>query len=411
MMTMKYAYLLLSLGLFLGWFTACKQTDPIPTVTVNVKATYPATYNQPGAAGTRITLTNTADASSTTALADASGQAVFTDVLPGTYNVAASRSLSETEALALTGIRQRVELNAVQNGVVILETPNPRQIDLRLSGSALGSLVIKEVYYTASRTPANGTYFSDQFVEIYNNSTDTLYLDGLCIADAYGVSGLINPTNRPTEFSSSSLTQGTFQQNVYVSNVWRIPGTGKQRPLAPGKSIVIAQDGVNHKAADLNPASPVDLSNADWETYNERPDGRDADAPAVPNLERLYFTGGFDWLMPVFGPGLIIFRTDNFDALAQVGIPGASAAILPRIRVPNALVIDAFEALQNGSSGDFKRIPTALDAGFVFADDTYNKQSFRRKTASTIGTRRVLQDANNSTTDFEKIASPTPKGF
>ncbi|AQG77887.1 DUF4876 domain-containing protein [Spirosoma montaniterrae] len=408
---MKRIATLLSFFALVLCLTACNREDPIPTVTVNVNVTYPATYNQPNAAGVRVTLTNTADASSTTAVTDGSGRATFADVLPGNYNVAASRSLTEAEALALTGISQRVELNAARNAVAILETPNPLAIDLRLSGSTLGSLVIKEVYYTGSRTPANGTYFSDQFVEIYNNSTDTLFLDGLCIADAYGVSGLINPTNRPTEFSSGTATQGIFQQNVFVNSVWRIPGTGRQRPLAPGRSIVIAQDGVNHRAADLNPSSPVDLSGADWETFNERPDGRDADAPGVPNLERLYFTGGFDWLLPVFGPGLIIFRTDNVDALERIAIPGAAATVQPRIRVPGNLVIDAFEALQNGNSRDFKRIPTALDAGFVFADDTYNRQSFRRKTATTIGGRRVLQDSNNSTNDFEKIASPTPKGF
>jgi hypothetical protein len=408
---MKYTVSLSALLLTLYWLVGCKSADPVPTVTVQVNVTYPATYNQPAAAGARVTLTNTADASSTTALADASGRATFAEMLPGTYNVAATRSLTDAEAQTLTGIGQRLELNASQNAVVIMEMPNPRAIDLRLSGSRLGNLVIKEVYYTGSKTAAGGNYFSDQFVEIYNNSTDTLFLDGLCIADAYGVSGLINATNRPTEFSSSSLTAGTFQQNVYASSVWRIPGTGRQRPLAPGRSVVIAQDGVNHRAADLNPNSPVDLSGADWETFNERPDGRDADAPNVPNLERLYFTGGFDWLLPVFGPGLIIFRTDNFDALDRVAIPGAAATVQPRIRVPNNLVIDAFEALQNGNSRDFKRIPTALDAGFVFADDTYNMQSFRRKTASTIGTRRVLQDSNNSTNDFEKLARPTPKAF
>ncbi|MCY7358913.1 MAG: DUF4876 domain-containing protein [Rudanella sp.] len=408
---MKYANLFISLLLMVGWLSSCKQSDPVPTVTLNVRALYPATYNQPNASGTRVTLTNTADATSTTAVADASGQAVFQGVLPGTYNITANRSLTDAEAGTLTGIAKRVELNAAQNNVVIMETPTPRTIDLRLSGSALGNLVIKEVYYTGSKTPAGSNYFSDQFVEIYNNSTDTVFLAGLCIADTYGVSGLINPTNRPTEFSSSSLTQGTFQQNVYVSNIWRIPGTGRQRPLAPGQSIIIAQDGVNHKEAALNPNSPVDLSKADWETYNERPDGRDADAPDVPNLDRLYFTGSLDWLITVFGPGLIIFRTDNFDALDKVAIPGAPAIILPRIRVPNALVIDAFEALQNGNSGDFKRIPTALDAGFAFADDTYSMQSFRRKTAVTIGSRRVLQDTNNSTTDFEKLAKPTPKAF
>jgi hypothetical protein len=152
------------------------------------------------------------------------------------------------------------------------------------------------------------------------------------------------------------------------------------------------------------------LSTADWETFNQRDDNRDTDAPNVPNLERLYFTGGFDWLMPVFGPALVIFRTDNFAALQQVPIPDAPTQ-QPRIRIPNALVIDAFEALQNAQSSAFKRVPPALDAGFVFARDTYTGESARRKTAVTASGRRVLQDLNNTSQDFEILARPTPKGF
>jgi hypothetical protein len=74
-------------------------------------------------------------------------------------------------------------------------------------------------------------------------------------------------------------------------------------------------------------------------------------------------------------------------------------------------VIDAFEALQNGTSGSFKRVPASLDGGFQFASGTYTSQSARRKVAATIGVRRVLQDSNNSTNDFTIITPPTPRSF
>ena len=396
---------LLFLTLFLTvLFTSCKKDnfEALVTSTVTVEVKYPATYGQPLANAAAITLTNTTDGSVKTAVTNATGQAIFTEVLPGTYNITASKSLTAPEALPLTGINTAITLNASQNGAIVIGSQNPK-FQLQLQGGAVGGLVIKEVYYTASKTASGGSYFSDQFIEIYNNATDTLYLDGLFIADIFGNSGLINPTSLPTAFN-------TDKDNVYANSIWQIPGTGKQYPLAPGKSIVIAQDGVNHKDATLNPNSPVDLSKADWETFNERPDNRDADAPAVPNLVRTYFTGGFDWLVTVFGPGIILFRGD-FTKLEQVVIPGAAATIPPRIKVPNTAIIDAFEALKDGNSVTFKRVTTAVDAGFVFADDTYNMQSFRRKTSATINGRRVLQDTNNSTSDFEKIALPTPKGF
>ncbi|WP_119080883.1 DUF4876 domain-containing protein [Chitinophaga alhagiae] len=383
-------------------FSACKnnRSGDLRTAGVTVKVNYPATYSQQSASQASVTITSIADGSTKTAAAGNDGQAVFSGVLPGSYHLSATRNLTAQEALTLTGVGQELTLNAASNNVTVSGTEDVT-FTLELQGTVAGSLLIKEVYYTGSKTVAGGTYFSDQFVEIYNNSTDTLYLDSLCIGDAYGNSGLINPNSLPTPFN-------TDNQHVYLSNVWRIPGTGKDRKLAPGRSIIIAQDGVNHKDALLNPASPVDLSKADWEAYNERPDGRDADAPAVPNLERVYFTGGFDWLLTVFGPGVVIFRA-NFESLEKVAIPGST--LDPRIKVPNSAVIDAFEGLKDAGSVAYKRIPTALDAGFVYADDTYNMQSFRRKTATTINGRKVLQDTNNSSTDFEKLAAPTPKVF
>ncbi len=396
---------LLSIVVMLSiFFGACKKDKfgALVTSSVTVKAKYPGTYSQDFASGATITLTSIVDNSIKTATTNSSGEAIFSDVLPGNYSISANKNLSAAEALPLTGISAAITLNAIVNSAAIIGAQNPTFL-LQLQGGTVGGLVIKEVYYTASQTPSGGNYFSDQFVEIYNNSTDTLYLDSLCIADIHGSAGLINPGSLPTPFNTDNA-------NAYASNIWRIPGTGKQRPLAPGKSIVIAQDGVNHKDATLNPNSPVDLSNADWETFNERPDNRDADAPGVPNLERVYFTGGFDWLMPVFGPSLVIFKAD-FASLEQVPIPGASPTATPRIKIPNNIVMDGVEFLRDGTSASFKRLPAALDAGFAFADGTYNKQSLRRKTSTTINGRRVLQDNNNSTADFEKIPLPTPKAF
>jgi hypothetical protein len=388
----------------LGWALSACERDRVQPVRVQVQVSYPASYRARAGAGITVTLKSATGGETQNANTGADGLAVFESVIPGLYDVSSTQTIADNDALNITGVFNRsLTLNAAQTGVTINAEQNIR-LNLELSGAPSGSLVIKEVYYTGSRTPSGGNYFSDQFVEIYNNSSETVFLDGLCIADLFGVAGQINPTNVPTPFASD-------RNHVYASNVWRIPGSGRQHPLQPSQSIIIAQDGINHRTDPVgNPSSPVDLSTADWETFNQRDDNRDTDAPNVPNLERLYFTGGFDWLMPVFGPALVIFRTDNFAALQQVPIPDAPTQ-QPRIRIPNALVIDAFEALQNAQSSAFKRVPPALDAGFVFARDTYTGESARRKTAVTTGGRRVLQDLNNTSQDFEILARPTPKGF
>ncbi|MGF1925954.1 MAG: DUF4876 domain-containing protein, partial [Bacteroidia bacterium] len=107
---------------------------------------------------------------------------------------------------------------------------------------------------------------------------------------------------------------------------------------------------------------------------------------------------------------IVVFRTDDFSKLEMVPVPGSTSATT-YVKIPNALVIDAFEALKDATSGSFKRVPVGVDAGFVFARDTYSAESFRRKVSTTINGRRVLQDTNNSGNDFEKLASPTPKRF
>jgi hypothetical protein len=382
---------------------ACKKRDTgVQTATVQVSVKYPDNYSEQNVANAEVKLTSKSIGSVISSFTSSSGIAVFQDIIPGTYDITVTKVLTSTDAQTLTGISQTLTLNASKTDVSIDPTAGS-SVELKLSGSAAGNLLIKEVYYPASKTASGGTYFSDQFVEIYNNSTDVIFLDGLCIADIFGNSGLINTTSQPSPFKTDA-------DHSYASNVWRIPGTGKQFPLNPGTSIVIAQDGVNHKEATLNPNSPVDLSKADWETYNERPDNRDADAPGVPNLEKVYFTGGFDWLITVFGPGLIIFRTEDFSKLEKLTAPG-STSTTQYVKIPNSIVIDAFEALKDAGSASYKRIPVALDAGFVFASNTYTSESFRRKTRSTINGRRVLQDTNNSANDFELLTKPTPKGF
>jgi hypothetical protein len=121
-------------------------------------------------------------------------------------------------------------------------------------------------------------------------------------------------------------------------------------------------------------------------------------------------TPGIIWFA-VFGPAVVIWKGAPLlnGALDTVRVPGSATAVV--LRAPASRVIDAFEALQNATSNTYKRVPTALDNGFIFdPNGTYTARSARRKVAAVIGGRRVLQDSNNSGNDFE-IVTPTPRGF
>lgn len=262
------------------------------------------------------------------------------------------------------------------------------------SGPIVGDFLIKEVFYPGSTGVSGQHYFHDQFIEIVNDATGVLYADGLFLGDVHGVAGEINPGQEPSPFQGDT-------EHVYLNSVWRFPGSGEEHPVEPGGSLIIAQDGTNHQ-----PDSVLDLSDADFETYNEREDMMDVDWPNVPNLERVHFNGGFDWLLPVFGPAVVIFRTDDVSALEQVEIPGAPELGL-RIKVPNELVVDTFEALMDAGSGGYKRVPEALDRGFVAASGTYTGESARRRRISDEHPR--WQDTGDSGEDFEILPAPTPR--
>jgi hypothetical protein len=392
----SYFTLMLMAGLLL--FSSCNDDDEVQPVSLQVQLRYPSDFaTQQVGQGIEVTLRSSTGSAELTATSDASGNASFATVIPGDYEITASQTLSAAEALNITGkFNEDISLNASLTAVVEPSPAEGQQFELELSGLPAGNLVFKEVYYTG----VPDFYFSDQFYEIYNNSDEDIYLDGLCIADIYGASGQINPSTTPTAFSNDT-------DHVYASSVWRIPGSGQEHLLRSGESIIIAQDGIDHTAENEN--TTVNLSDADWETYNERDDNRDVDAPGVPNLERVYFTGGFDWLVPVFGPAVVLFRTDDFNSLEQVPIPDLPDFFAPRVKIPKELLIDTFEALRDAESGSFKRIPAGVDAGFVFATDTYVGESFVRKLAFVREGRVILQDTNNSGNDFEKLSTPTPR--
>ncbi len=253
--------------------------------------------------------------------------------------------------------------------------------------SPRGRLVVEEFYYAGATSSVGADhYFSDQFVELYNDSAEPVMIGGLVLGDAYGAAGEINPGMEPDGYADDP-------DHVYLGNAWRIPGAPEDVILQPQDSVVIAHDGTNHV-----PFSTVDLSGADWEAYVERDDDADEDYPTVDNLERLHFTGGVDWLMTVFGPTIVVLDLEDEDDLEPF-----EAEYWTIRRAPVDAVVDAVEALMDADSAAYKRLPASVDAGFVHVSDTYTGESVRRRRDG-----EGLQDTDDSGADFEVVATPAP---
>ena len=252
--------------------------------------------------------------------------------------------------------------------------------------SPIGNLLIEEVYY-AGAVPAAGIerYYSDQFIELVNIAEAPVMVGGLIIGDAPGLAGTINPGNTP---GGPYVNDPDF---VYLSSAWRIPGEPEDVLLEPGESLVIAQDAATH-----NPYSPVNLIDADYETYVEEY-GEDSDDAIVPNLESLWYGAGYDWLVTVFGPTIIVLSMDAEELEAAGGD-------YDPVRAPVSAVVDTMEALMSAGSGGYKRLHDSVDSGFVYVSGTYTGESVRRIRDE----NGMLIDTNDSGADFEVAAMPDP---
>lgn len=241
----------------------------------------------------------------------------------------------------------------------------------------VGELLISQLYTTGA-LPAGGTdhYYSDQFIELVNATEVPLELSGLRVANVYGSAGRINVGMQPDSYRTS------HPDLVVMETVWRIPDGAV---LQPGEAVVIAHDGTNHR-----PFSDMDLSSAGFEAYVSG-SSRDDDHPTVPNLEEVVYNGGYDWLITVFGPSVVVLDADT--ELGETdGWPSVSVDA----------VLDGLDTLMDGDSGSFKRLPDSVDAGFSYADGPYTGTAVHR-----LQEGGAWRDTNNSTYDFV-VGPPEP---
>jgi len=424
------------LACFIVFFAACKKNvlDEVQPVQATFQLSFDANTKDLGLAftNTEITLTNKMDGTINKAKADKDGKVVFGSIAPGNYSAVASLTVKAADYSSVTGsyTAQDIVFNGSLEASVTSTSGN---LAIVLKSGTLGNWVIKQVYYGGS-SASNGAVFRDQFIEVFNNSNEVLYADSLHIALVYG---------KNTRVSSVDVTQSIYQSNgqlnwasaigmnsskpnedfIYLKSILMIPGTGKQYPVQPGNSIIIAQNAQNHKGAYTgtdgktitvkNPELTIDLSKADFETYYGDVPGinqlaSDSDNPIVPNVKVL-MTDDRDMILNSNGyEAIAIFKIDDAAKLAAFPSPetkAVSSATIYYKQLPNNLVIDAVDiANTTASSRAAKRIPDALDAGFTFTlGGSYSSQSVIRKTSTTAGGRRILKDTNNSTADFDYL--------
>lgn len=393
-------------------FVACDDDEDVKLANLNVTVDIAGSFTGLSVANMYVYITNTTDNGVDSVLTDATGIAAFVDVAPGTYNISATMELTAEEAGAASGYYEEMTLNAIKNNVELLGGFDSDET-ITLDGEPSSSLVIEEFSYSGASDYAIG--MKDQFVEIFNNSEDVVYADGLYLA-------YLAPTTTGTSASDVALDLD-LTEFVYAQKILKVPGSGQEHPIQAGESIVICLNAVDNTAGGTITGT-VDLSGADFETYAidwltslQRTGSAyfDIDNAAVTNMECIYLNiENYGWFNFDQGSASIaIFRNDSYTVETIVNpaadTPPAYFHYYAKIKVED--IIDGIDMMADATTGDFKRLPTSVDAGFNYVGAYFTGKSVRRKLAKEVSGRKILQDTNNSTNDFEVQDVPNPGSF
>ncbi len=339
-----------------------------------------ALFDATGVRGADVLLKSNSLGTEVQAQSDSTGMVTLEGLISDTYLISASRQMSAKEMQQITG--QPVTNHKLTNrsmGIIDLhadqDEPVTLPMDVVYSGSAL---VISEIY--ACGPPGSGLYFHDKYLELYNQSDSTIYLDGLIVAVVYysGYLGL-NFIDDP--------------EYIHSTNVWMIPGKGTDHPLHPGEFAVCAEDAIDHRN---NAPNSVDLSGVRFEFYKR--DAPDIDNPAVPNMKRVMMEWGNDWLIGGESDALVIARIDPDSLGFRDG----------RLLIPYTAILDGVEYLDDPSRLDKKTLNPQIDAGTTGGIEFYTGRSMERIVVKR-DPKPILKDDNNSSLDFRVIESPTPE--
>lgn len=318
----------------------------------------------------------------------------------GTYNI-------EATATASNGSVQK-NMRAVAQNVVITETS--RSVALTwFFYNPNSSLVISEIYLGSLNATGKGLLY-DSYIEIYNNTDETIYADGLAICEG----SLNNSTSYP------ELTPAP-EEEFLVGTVYVIPGNGTDHPIAPGKSIKIVDQAIDW-AASVDGA--LNHTDADFEWYDEVTIGtiRDTDNQSVPNLEKWYSYSATIWILSQqANRSYAIARIpEGIDAKSYLADYSTSLSYYftfsnkyvtqnNKYYIPLSWIVDGVN-LCPASTQLFLCLPPAIDISYKSinddpqsASDRAYRKFVRREAGKSPEGNIILQDTDDSAADFEIV--------
>lgn len=394
-------------------FTSCiDYNDVTEAVNVDVQLVMPTEFTTSDFANHTITLSQISGSTTMQATSDENGVAHFTGIVPDQYTVSTSWNLTSDEYKTYTGDDQVTD-GAVVSGslsnTLIGADAQTTTLQLSTQLSINRSLVISKVYYAGTKNDNNRNYTADQYIELYNQSDDTVNVAGLCI-------GLVESDSRA--WTATYLSE-QHPDSTALKQVFRFPDTEKL--VAPGGSVVVANSAIDH-SSNGSSESP-NLLDADYDVNDTRTRNAYTNNPAVPDMDVLYtFSASLNYMNLVNGgpTSLVIFRATSDEVASWPLIYSYGRTTGSEYKLmPNSVVIDAVEILKYSNRGsvdiDTKRFVNSLDAGYtnITSVSGYNGEVVVRKISTRTGNdgHKILTDTNNSTSDFEVSTTVKPRDY
>ena len=329
---------------------------------------------------------------------DSAGQVTFTGLLPGDFEASALRVLTAEERAALGP--DFADVTALAGGGRTQVARGTGGLVVEAVAGRPGSLVISEVFPAWIQVGDN-SYVYATYLEVYNNTDTTIYLDGMLVGRALGA--VFDFPNSPC-----SVTQAwqADPDGLWTRDVLRLPGSGQEYPLLAGTAAVIATDAIDHSAVD--PQLP-NLATADFESIG----AADVDNPAVPNATILmaaqltFFGRGIMFRGPIF----FVARPTSLDSLPKGRLYDDDFVRIPRPAILDVLATIYSEA--NQAALGYVLCPVfihpAFDRQFVRASGVAAEMySIVRRQGTVVNGRTVLQRTRTSARDFLRVDFPTP---
>ena len=396
----KISYVLVFMLFICAGFIACTDDDKVKITEFTLTLTEPEDLNVTSISDLHVTFKNVNTGKQTTnTMTGTTGKITLNE---GLYDITVEGKMNYiVDEKTVEG-----QVKGYKESVNLVGTTSADNIKLFLFNSK-ADFVIEEVYFAGSTTPEGKQYLADQYIKIYNNSDSVLYADGLVILES------AFKTSQKYDYTPDVMSQAMVVQSVYA-----IPGNGKDYPIQPGESLLICDKAIDHREANSN---SFDLSNADFEWYDDSDKNPDIDNPQVTNLDKIYSSSLTTWSL--HNQGLCAYAIARLQVNKETFLKDyryhadyifINPMTIDRYQVPNAWIIDAVN-ISNKAQYAWNVVDASLDMGFTYCGEVasdknrYNKSVRRKVLSTTPDGRKILKDTNNSTEDFEAKATPSLK--